>query len=450
MSREESLFDRPEASMGGTPLAERMRPRTLTDFVGQDEIVGPGRPLRLAIEEDRVSSMILWGPPGSGKTTLARIIAGATEADFVRFSAVTSGVPELRKVIAAARDARRYNDRQTILFVDEIHRFNKAQQDAFLPHVEDGTIILIGATTENPSFEVISPLLSRVRVYVLRRLEPEHLRAIVTRALTDRENGPRVPGTGIEEEALGAVAEMADGDARIALNVVELASFLAAERNREKIDLETVMEVAQEKTILYDKGGEEHFNLISALHKSLRDSDPDGGLYWLGRMLESGEDPLYIVRRLIRFASEDVGNADPRALAVCVDAMHACHFVGMPECELALAQAVTYLAAAPRSNSLYAAYGEVKADVRKHGALPVPLHIRNAPTRLMKELGYGRGYKYAYGHPGHIVRQEHLPEKLAGRTYYHPGDQGFEREIASRLAARREELSRRLEGGGVD
>ncbi len=450
MSREESLFDRPEASMEGTPLAERMRPRTLADFVGQDEIVGPGRPLRLAIEEDRVSSMILWGPPGSGKTTLARIIAGATESEFVRFSAVTSGVPELRKVIAAARDARRYNDRRTILFVDEIHRFNKAQQDAFLPHVEDGTITLIGATTENPSFEVISPLLSRVRVYVLRQLEPEHLSAIVRRSLADPENGPGTAGTGIDEDALGAIAGIADGDARIALNVVELASFLAAERNLERIDLETVIEVAQEKTILYDKGGEEHFNLISALHKSLRDSDPDGGLYWLGRMLESGEDPLYIVRRLIRFASEDVGNADPRALSVCVDAMRACHFIGMPECDLALAQAVTYLAAAPKSNSLYAAYGEVKSDVRKHGALPVPLHIRNAPTRLMKDMGYGRGYKYAHSYPGHIVRQEHLPDKLAGRTYYHPGDQGFEKDIASRLAARREELSRRLDDDGKD
>ncbi|MHB8894250.1 MAG: replication-associated recombination protein A [Candidatus Geothermincolia bacterium] len=420
-----------------------MRPRTLEEFEGQEDIVGEGQALRVAIDEDQISSMIFWGPPGSGKTTLARIIANATESDFVKFSAVTSGVPELRKVIAQAADRRKYNGRRTILFVDEIHRFNKAQQDAFLPHVEDGTIVLIGATTENPSFEVISPLLSRVRVYVLKQLEPEHLKDIVLRALNDKEKGLGSLGLEVDDGAIDAMVGIADGDARIALNLLELASFMAGERDGNHVTLEIVVKVAQEKTILYDKAGEEHYNLISALHKSLRDSDPDGSLYWLGRMLESGEDPLYIVRRLIRFASEDVGNADPRALPLCVAAMQACHFVGMPECELALAQAVTYLAAAPKSNALYAGYGEVKADVKKYGALPVPLHIRNAPTRLMKEIGYGKGYKYAHKYEDHIVEQQHLPEKLEGRTYYCPSDQGFEKEIAARLARWREKLDKR-------
>ena len=444
-AEQDGLFDQPAEDLAGTPLAERMRPRTLDEFEGQDDIVGPGQPLRVAIEEDQISSMIFWGPPGSGKTTLARIIANATQSDFVKFSAVTSGVPELRKVIAEARDRRKYNSRRTILFVDEIHRFNKAQQDAFLPHVEDGTIILIGATTENPSFEVISPLLSRVRVYVLKQLEPEHLRNIVRRALADEKRGLGGLGLEVDDAAIDTMASIADGDARIALNLLELSSFMARERSEDHVTYETVLKVAQEKTLLYDKQGEEHYNLISALHKSLRDSDPDGGLYWLGRMLESGEDPLYIVRRLIRFASEDVGNADPRALLICVAAMQACHFVGMPECDVALAQAVTYLAAAPKSNALYAGYGEVKADVRKYGALPVPLHIRNAPTRLMKDIGYGKGYKYAHKFPDHIVEQEHLPEKLAGRTYYHPSDQGFEKEIGARLARWRAELAARPE-----
>jgi len=441
------LFDQTPETMAGTPLAERMRPRTLDDFEGQDEIAGEGQPLRVAIEEDQISSMIFWGPPGSGKTTLARIIANATQSDFIKFSAVTSGVPELRKVIAAARDRRRYNGRRTILFVDEIHRFNKAQQDAFLPHVEDGTIILIGATTENPSFEVISPLLSRVRVYVLKQLEPDSLRNIVVRALEDEELGLGGLGLEVDDAALDTMVGIADGDARISLNLLELSSFMAREQTDDHVTLETVLKVAQEKTILYDKSGEEHYNLISALHKSLRDSDPDGGLYWLGRMLESGEDPLYVVRRLIRFASEDVGNADPRALLVCVAAMQACHFVGMPECDVALAQAVTYLAAAPKSNALYAGYGEVKADVRKYGALPVPLHIRNAPTKLMKEIGYGKGYKYAHRFDDHIVEQEHLPERLKGRRYYHPSDQGFEKEIGQRLAAWRAELAKRRSKG---
>ncbi|MBU4489113.1 MAG: replication-associated recombination protein A, partial [Actinobacteria bacterium] len=432
------LFDHPEKTLEGTPLADRMRPRSLSEFEGQDDIVGPGQPLRVAIEEDNVSSMVFWGPAGSGKTTLAGIIAGATDAEFRRFSAVTAGVPELRKIIAEAKDRRKFNNVRTILFVDEIHRFNKAQQDAFLPHVEDGTITLIGATTENPSFEVISPLLSRVRVYVLGRLEPEHLESIVRRALADKERGLGDVGLVVDDDAVEMMAAIADGDARIALNLLELSSRMAGDTGDEPlVTAELVVKVAQEKTVLYDKGGEEHFNLISALHKSLRDSDPDGGLYWLGRMLESGEDPLYIVRRLIRFASEDVGNADPQALTLCVAAMQACRFVGMPECELALAQAVTYLAAAPKSNSLESGYGDVKRDVRKYGALPVPLHIRNAPTRLMKELDYGKGYRYAHDFPGHIVAQQHLPDRLEGKKYYHPGDQGFEKRIAERLERRR-------------
>lgn len=436
------LFDTAvEEFQQGTPLADRMRPRTLDDFEGQEEIVGEGQPLRRAIEEDRISSMIFWGPPGSGKTTLARIIANSTSSDFVRFSAVTAGVPELRKIIDAARDKRKFNNISTILFVDEIHRFNKAQQDAFLPHVEDGTIILIGATTENPSFEVISPLLSRVRVYVLKRLEYHHLQRILERALSDEERGLGSLNLEVDDDAIDIIIKIADGDARIALNLLEISAFLATNKGKIlKISVETVRKAAQEKTLLYDKGGEEHFNLISALHKSLRDSDPDAGLYWLGRMLEAGEDPLYIARRLIRFASEDVGNADPHALVIAVAAMQACHFVGMPECDLALAQAVTYLATAPKSNSLYAAYGEVKRDVRQYGSLPVPLHIRNAPTTLMKELGYGKGYKYAHDYPGHIVEQKHMPAELEGRKYYKPTEQGYEKVISERLKNWRNKL----------
>lgn len=440
------LFDQlNEEKMKDAPLAERMRPRNLDEFEGQENLVGPGMPLRVAIEEGNLGSIILWGPPGSGKTTLAHIIANNTESEFVKFSAVTAGVADLRKVVSEAKERRKLYGRRTILFVDEIHRFNKAQQDGFLPHIENGTITLIGATTENPSFEIISPLLSRTRVYVLERLENPHIAGIIKRALSDSERGLGSLDIEIDEETIETIVGMADGDARVALNLLEASTFLAREvkGGKREITPELVMEAAQKKTLLYDKAGEEHYNLISALHKSLRDSDPDGALYWLARMLEAGEDPLYIVRRLIRFASEDVGNADPQALTVCVSAMQACHFVGMPECDLALAQAVTYLASAPKSNSLYAAYGKAKKDVEKFGSLPVPLHLRNAPTSLMKSLGYGKGYKYAHEYPGHITRQEHLPPELRGRRYYLPSEEGFEREIRKRLKKWQEELEHR-------
>jgi putative ATPase len=407
-----------------------MRPRGLDEVVGQPQLTAPGKPLRRALEEGQLHSMILWGPPGTGKTTLARLLADVAGARFVPFSAVVSGVKEIRQVMAEAEAEGGRRGKRTILFVDEIHRFNRAQQDAFLPYVEKGTIVLIGATTENPSFEVNGALLSRCRVYVLRPLAEPDLVGILERALRDPERGLGGTGASAEPPALALIARLSDGDARAALNVLEIAASDPGARVTEAAVRETV----QKKTLLYDKSGEQHYNLISALHKSLRDSDPDGALYWLGRMLEAGEDPLYVARRLVRFASEDVGNADPAALRLTLDAKDAYHFLGTPEGELALAQATCYLALAPKSNAVYTAWNAVRHDIHEQPAEPVPLHLRNAPTGLMSNLGYGRGYQYAHDAPEAQVSQEHLPDALRGRVYYRPTDRGAEKEIAARLA----------------
>jgi putative ATPase len=417
------------------PLADRMRPRTLEEFVGQNHLLGEGKVLRQAIEIDQLPSMILWGPPGSGKTTLAMIIAATTGAQFSSFSAVLSGVKEIKEVIQEAREEWKYQKRKTVLFVDEIHRFNKAQQDAFLTHVENGTIILIGATTENPSFEVISPLLSRSKVFTLNPLAEKEIEVILSRALTDRKRGLGKYQTAIEPEVIKGICQLANGDARAALNTLEMLVLTTSpdEEGVRQIKKEDLKEVLQRKAYLYDKSGEEHYNLISALHKSLRGSDPDAALYWLGRMLEAGEDPLYIARRMVRFASEDVGMADPQALQVAVSAMEAFHFIGLPEGNLALAQAAVYLATAPKSNALYTAFQGVQKDVRELETMPVPLHIRNAPTSLMKDLGYGKEYKYPHDYPDHYIEEEYLPENLKGRIYYHPTEQGCEKEIKKRL-----------------
>lgn len=437
LKRQKDLFEQKgkELFKREAPLADRMRPRTLDEFVGQDHLLGPGKILRQAIESDHLPSMILWGPPGSGKTTLAMIIASTTHAQFLAFSAVLSGVKEIKEVIQEADEEWRIHKKRTILFVDEIHRFNKAQQDAFLPHVEKGTIILIGATTENPSFEVISPLLSRTKVFTLQALTEKEIELILKRGLADKEKGLGQYNTVIEPEVFKGICLIANGDARIALNTLEMIVLTAPPdpRGNRLIKKEDLEEVLQKKAFLYDKSGEEHYNLISAFHKSLRGSDPDAALYWLGRMLEAGEDPLYIARRMIRFASEDVGIADPQALQVAVSAMEAFHFIGLPEGDLALAQAAVYLATAPKSNALYTAFLGIKKDVRELENRPVPLHIRNAPTTLMKDLGYGKDYKYPHDYPDHFIEEEYLPENIKGKTYYHPTEQGFEREIKKRL-----------------
>jgi len=416
------------------PLADRMRPRELDEFVGQEHILGKDRVLRKAIEKGDLFSLILWGPPGTGKTTLARIIARRTGAHFFSFSAVLSGVKEIREVIKEAEGQQQYRHKKTILFVDEIHRFNKAQQDAFLPHVEKGTIALIGATTQNPSFEVISPLLSRVQVFTLEPLGPEELMKIMRRALADAERGLGKHQITIDKAILKLLATLADGDARAALNALELAAMTTppAKDGGRRITREAAEEAVQ-KRIIYDKDGEEHYNIISALHKSMRGGDPDAALYWLGRMIEGGEDPLYIARRLIRFASEDVGNADPQALVVAVAAMQAFHFIGRPEGELALAQAAVHLAAAPKSNALYTAYGAVRKAIKETGALPVPKHLRNAPTRLMEEMGYGDGYRYPHNFPDAFVEEEYLPKPIKKRRFYRPTDRGDEGAIRERL-----------------
>ena len=438
-----SLFDPPEPPPGagpsvpsaGTPLAERMRPRTLDEVVGQEEILSPGRPLREAVERDLLQSIILWGPPGTGKTTLARIVAELTRAHFVPFSAVLAGIKEIKEVMAAAEFRRRRTEQRTIVFVDEIHRFNKAQQDAFLPRVEAGDIVLIGATTENPSFEVNAALLSRSKVFVLKPLSAEAIESILRRALSDRERGLGFE-IDVTDAAIAAIARYANGDARSALNLLEFSAAAAPMRPEtcvRQLDLPQLEHSIQRRALLYDKTGEEHYNLISALHKSMRNSDPDAAVYWVARMLEAGEDPLYIARRLVRFASEDVGNADPQALVVAVAAREAAHFIGMPEGNTALAQAAIYLATAPKSNAVYTAYNAAAADAHQQAADPVPLHLRNAPTKLMKQLDYGKGYQYAHEEQDAIAAMDCLPPALAGRKYYRPTGRGFEKEIKRRL-----------------
>ena len=420
----------------GRPLADRMRPETLDEFVGQLHLLGPGKPLRRAIERDELSSAIFWGPPGTGKTTLAMIIARQTRSRFVKFSAVLAGIREIKDVMAAAEKARQFGQR-TILFIDEIHRFNKAQQDAFLPYVERGDVILIGATTENPSFEVNSALLSRTKVYLLSPLSSEDILTLLEGALKDEERGLGRERATISEDLLRQIAVFSNGDARAAYNALEAAVAGAArdEQGRAVVTPAVVEDALQRKMLLYDKAGEEHYNLISALHKSVRNSDPDAALYWLGRMLGAGEDPLYVARRLIRMASEDIGLADPQALEVAVAAQQAAHFVGMPEGNLALAEAAVYLALAPKSNALYTGYGEVQKDVASTVAEPVPLHLRNPVTGLMSKLGYGRGYEDAHDAPERLTHMTCLPESLKERRYYHPTGEGFEKSLRERLEA---------------
>ena len=432
-----SLFDTSPistaaSSLRQTPLAERMRPRSLDEFVGQEHLLGPGKPLRLAIERDDPTSMIFWGPPGTGKTTLAKIIASLTHSTFIEFSAVMSGIKEIKQVMVAAEKAADFQSR-TILFVDEIHRFNKAQQDAFLPYVERGAIRLIGATTENPSFELNAALLSRCRVYTLQALTEAQIIALLQRALSDESRGLGATGVTADDEALATIASYASGDARNALNALDVAARLAAESPAHSISREVAAEALQKRVLLYDKQGEQHYDIISALHKSVRNSDADAALYWLGRMLQAGEDPMYVARRVVRMAVEDIGLAAPEALNLCLSARDAMHFLGRPEGDLALAQAVVYLCLAPKSNAVYTAYGAALADIEATAAEPVPLHLRNAPTKLMKSLDYGKGYQYAHDEVGKVADMECLPPSLADRRYYHPTNEGREKALAQRM-----------------
>ena len=419
------------------PLSTRMRPATFSDFVGQEHLIGSGRVLRKAIETDKIPSVILWGPPGSGKTTLAYIIADATESHFSPISAVNAGVADLRRIIEEAKDRHKALQQQTILFIDEIHRFNKAQQDAVLPYVENGTVVLIGATTENPSFEVISALISRCQVLTLNPLTDDEIHLIILRALKDTIRGLGALNIELDEDALHHLITVSNNDARVALNGLEMAALATPPDadGKRPISLATIEDAVQHRALRYDKDGEHHYNTVSALHKSMRGSDPDASLYWLARMLEAGEDSLYIARRLVRFASEDVGMADPQALVIAMAAQQAVHFLGIPEGNLALAEAAVYLATTAKSNSLYQAYSRVQEEVRQSSNEPVPLHLRNPVTPLMKEAGYGKGYKYAHDYPGHFVEQQNLPDSLQGKRYYTPSDQGYEKKIIGRLKA---------------